>query len=473
MPEQPGSLLEKVQENVHARIHFVGVGGSGMSALAGYRRLALGDASGSDRDFDRGDAAALRDTLANAGVEIVPQDGSGVPGAGLVVASTAVEASIPDLMRARELGVPVASRSELLAHHVAAEESVAVTGTSGKSTVAAMIFEILRATSRDPGIITGGPLVTLRNTHHVGNAWAGRGPLVVEADESDGSVVLYSPHVSLILNLERDHKEPDVVHEMFRTFKERTRGTCLVSDSPALSDLRDGARIWGFGSDAEFRGRNLELSPDECRFQISGIDVRVPAPGAHNAENGLAALAACSVLGVPVAEAARALGGFHGVCRRFQIVGRHRGVEVIDDYAHNPHKIRAALAAAQGRSKRVHAFFQPHGFGPTAFYRGELVRMFAETLRPMDSLCLGPIFYSGGTARRTVSSDDLAADLEKLGVLARVTSRDAWPRLAASWAQKGDLVLVLGARDTSLTLLAQAVLDELATEDISASSSET
>ena len=222
------------------RCFFAGVGGSGMSALAQYHAWRGGYAAGSDRAFDAGERGEIRAALEAAGVEIAPQDGVGVAGSDALVVSTAVEETVPDVRAARAAGVPILHRSELLARFVARERTIAVTGTSGKSTVTAMIFAILRAAGLRPGVITGGPLVELRDVGRLGNAWAepDGGPLVIEADESDGSLVRYHPRCGVILNLQRDHKEPAEVAEMFRVFREQIDGPLVGGEDANLDFSR-------------------------------------------------------------------------------------------------------------------------------------------------------------------------------------------------------------------------------------------
>ena len=444
------------------RLHFAGVGGSGMSALAQYVALRGGSASGSDRSFDQGSNLAGRDLLARLGVALWPQDGSGVAGCGAVVYSTAVEAQVPDFAEARRLGVPLVHRSELLAHFVAASRTLAISGTSGKSTTVAMAFEILRGCGLDPSVITGGELVALQREGLWGNAWAGRsGVLVIEADESDGSLVRYEPAVGVVLNLQRDHKEMAEVAAMFATFKARTREAFLVGDSPALAPFAAAAGVFGLGP-CDLRGEALTLGPAGSAFQVEGIRFTLPVPGRHNIENALAAIAGCRALGVPLAAMAAPLAGFLGVARRFQSLGTRRGVEVVDDFGHNPAKIAASIRTAHLRAGRVLAVFQPHGYGPLRFLRDDFVATFAAELGPEDRLWLLEVFYAGGTAVRDISSADVVKDLDAQGVAARFApTREALVAELAAQARAGDLVLIMGARDPSLTALAGAVLEAL------------
>jgi UDP-N-acetylmuramate--alanine ligase len=447
------------------RFHYAGLAGSGMSALAQFQAMSGGRASGSDRSFDRGERSTERAQLERLGIAVMPQDGRGLTDdcAALVV-STAVEESVPDLAAARARGIPVVHRSELLAYFVASRRSIAVTGTSGKSTVTAMIFEVLRGSGRDPAVITGGELVLLQQRGLWGNAWVGSSDLlVVEADESDGSVTRYRPEIGVALNLQRDHKEMSDVLAMFATFRRQVRGRFICGEDARLIALGDHPVVFGLGAGAEVRAEHLALEPDGSAFEVLGSRFRLPVPGRHNVENALAAIAACRALGVEPAEMVASLAGFKGVGRRFQSLGIARGVEVVDDFAHNPAKIEAALETAHRRAKRVLAIYQPHGYGPTRFLRADFVKSFSSALGPEDHLWLLEIFYAGGTAARDFSAADIAAEIANSGRHAEFApSREALIARVKAVSRDGDLVLVMGARDPSLTELARRLLSELA-----------
>ena len=450
------------------RLHFAGVAGSGMSALAQFVAMKGGQASGSDRSFDRGQRPEARLQLEALGVVIHPQNGSGLEGdcTGLVV-STAVEDEVPDVAAARNLGVPVLHRSELLAHLVARYRTLAITGTSGKSTTAAMVFEILRGAGTDPSIITGGELVALQREGLWGNAWAGASELlVIEADESDGSVVRYHPAVGVLLNLQRDHKEMAAVADMFRSFQAQVRESLVVGETENLREFAVGSAVFGFGEGATLRAESLHLEPEGSTFTLEGVPFRLPVSGRHNVENALAAIAACAAVGVPLAAMVAPLATFQGVARRFQVLGTCRGITVVDDFGHNPAKVAASIRAAHLRVQeaggRVLAVFQPHGFGPLKFLRADFVETFATELAPGDQLWFLDVFYAGGTAARDISSAEVIADIAARGPAAEHAPSRDWlvARLAAE-ARAGDLVLVMGARDPSLTDLAAAILNRL------------
>jgi UDP-N-acetylmuramate--alanine ligase len=210
------------------------------------------------------------------------------------------------------------------------------------------------------------------------------------------------------------------------------------------------------------RGTYLALGPDQSSFRVDGVEFTLPVPGRHNVENALAAIAAGRALGVPLGKMVEPLAHFGGVGRRFQSLGTARGVEVVDDFAHNPAKIAAALATAQGRSRRVLAIYQPHGYGPTRFLRDGFVAAFAGALRPGDWVWWLEVFYAGGTATRDFSAADIVAEIRTRHAAAEFApSRDWLIARVVEVAQAGDLVLVMGARDPSLTEFARDLLAAL------------
>jgi UDP-N-acetylmuramate--L-alanine ligase len=447
------------------RFHYAGIGGSGMSALAQFQAMMGGRVSGSDRAFDRGERPELRMQLIRLGIEIMPQDGSGVTeDCAALVVSTAVEKEVADFAAARAKAIPIVHRSELLAHFVGSYRTVAVSGTSGKSTVTAMIFEILEGAGRDPSVITGGDLRLLQARGLPGNAFAGSSDLlVVEADESDGSLVRYAPAVGVILNLQRDHKEMAEVAAMFAVLRARSREALVVGEDENLDALAGGALRFGFGLPAGIRAVNVELTPSGSSFVVDDIAFALPVPGRHNVANALAAIAAVSALDAPLADMVAPLASFQGVGRRFQTVGAVRGVTVIDDFAHNADKIAAALATAKLNASRVLAVYQPHGYGPTRFLRRDFVDTFSRELRRGDRLWMLEVFYAGGTASRDFSAADIVEEIFRNGVKAEFAPSRAWlaARIAEE-ARSGDMVLVMGARDPSLTDLAREIVAELA-----------
>ena len=330
-----------------------------MSALAQFQAMLGGDASGSDRAFDRGERRGGARAARALGIAVYPQDGSGVAAdcAALVV-STAVEDQVPDVAERANCGVPIVHRSELLAHFVATHRTIAVTGTSGKSTVVAMIFEILRGAGRDPSVITGGDLALLQARGPVGQRLAGGSDLlVIEADESDGSLVRYAPAIGVVLNLQRDHKETAEVAAHVRDLRARTARGAGGRRGPEPRPLRrQRARCSAWAPRAAMRGEDVELGPGRQLFAVGGVAVHAARAG--RAQRRERARGDRRVPGGRRAARARwshrwrASGASAGASRP---LGVARGVEVIDDFAHNPAKIAAALSDRAARRAKARA----------------------------------------------------------------------------------------------------------------------
>ena len=442
-------------------VHYVGIAGGGVSALAQFHAMGGGQASGSDRSFDRGEALRTREQLERLGIRIFSQDAGALAlRPDYLVASGAVEADVADVKEARARKIEVRHRAEELARVVAERKAIAVAGTSGKSTVAAMVFAILSAAKLDPSIITGGELVELKERGLLGNAWRGKGEwLVIEADESDGTLVRYSPSISVILNVSKDHKEIFEIRNLFREFKSRSK-ICLVSADPDLADLRTGSVVFGQGG--QLSAEEVKLGPRSSEFWIGRTRFTLPCPGAHNVENALAAVAAAQAAEVPLEAAAQALSHFRGVARRFETIGETRGVLVIDDFAHNPAKVEAAIRAAKLGGRRVLAVFQLHGYAPARFLKNEFVDAFARALGPNDRLWMPEIYYAGGSVTRDISAKDVADAVRARGRRARFAlDRNGIPAAIAAEASQGDVVLSMGARDPSLPEFARKIFSHL------------
>ncbi|MBK8801207.1 MAG: UDP-N-acetylmuramate--alanine ligase [Fibrobacteres bacterium] len=440
--------------------HFSGIGGSGMSAIAFYL-LGRGETvSGSDRLFDRGGGESIRRALEAAGAKICPQDGAGLDAKATLVVSTAIEDTTPEVMKAREQGNRIIHRSEALAEIAARTRCIAVSGTSGKSTVTAMVYRVLREAGLDPSVISGAVLRELSNQGHWGNAWGGSGEwLVIEADESDGSLVRYHPEVGLLLNLDRDHKELSELREIFGTFRNQSKTFVVHGDRADCLEIGGpGATCFGVHHSSLPLPTDIRLLADRVEFKLGEVPFSVPCPGMHTLENALAALAVGIVAGVDLVTGARALATFAGVGRRHEFLGEARGVRVFDDFAHNPAKVEAGLSAAQlaAGTGRVLAIFQPHGFGPLRFLLDDFAQSFSKALRPQDQLWIAPVYDAGGTADRSISSTDLVAKIQ--GNVHCPASRAEIPAEIARIAQSGDVVYSMGARDPDLPQFAKSVL---------------
>jgi UDP-N-acetylmuramate--alanine ligase len=446
---------------------FIGIAGTGMSALAQYLRGLGMRVSGSDRFFHPGEYNETRARLEAMGIICHPQDGSGIhSGITRVIVSTAIEDTVPEVRKTRDLGIPIQKRSALLAEIAASRKTIAVGGTSGKSTTSAMIFDILRHAGMNPGIISGAGLVSLIEEGLIGNAAVGGGEwLVIEADESDGSIVQYTPALGLLLNVDKDHKELDALAEIFTVFRNNSAAFSVNRSHPLSASLStDPSRDFmvGAGSEAGYVATDFVQEGMRIRFAVNGVPFQLDTVGSHNMENALAAAAVAHQVGASLEHAAEALANYKGIYRRHQVLGKKGSVWVIDDYAHNPVKCARSIEACQPVATKVVAWFQPHGYAPTKFLREDFVRDISAALRPQDEIWMSEIFYAGGTTIKDISAEDLVNDIRATGRQAFfVADRDQLlhhmrPHLA------GDTVLLLmGARDPSLEAFAAHVWREL------------
>jgi UDP-N-acetylmuramate--alanine ligase len=399
--------------------------------------------------------------LEGLGCTIAGQDGSGISAdTDAVCVSSAIEGSNPDIAAARALHIPIIHRSDLLASIIASKRTIAVAGTSGKSTVTAMIFEFLTACGRSPSLVSGAPVRRLERQGLIGNAYSGASDLlVVEADESDGTLVKYSPECAVVLNVSKDHKETDEIRELFETLISRSAWTASNADDPILATLPATVR-YGRSSSASWRPDDEGTLKTSVKLFRSGIEYHLPLPGEHNLENLRAALCVCEHLGCEGPALVDAVKNFEGAARRFEITGTGQNVYVVDDFAHNPAKIAAAVSAARGLSDRIIAVYQPHGFGPTRFLKDEYIAAFRTVFRQYDALYLLPIYYAGGTAQKDISSGDIIGGLGPVAFSAQaVKDRDELLARLKADAHPGDCVIVMGARDPSLSSLVTKIIE--------------
>ena len=458
------------------RYFFCGIGGSGMLPLA----LILLDQGhtieGSDRSLDQGRTPAKFDYLRSKGIRLFPQDGSGVTSPEqVVVASAAVEDTVPDIAAALRAGAKRMSRADMLsALFNAAQFAIGVAGTSGKSTVTGMIAWILHHAGKSPTVMNGAVMKNFRTPEALfSSSLVGTsGIFVSEVDESDGSIAAYNPRVAVLMNIALDHKTMDELRALFGGFAARAQDVVLNLDNPETARLAakfPAAITYSLErEDAHLTAWAIAPAPTSISFSVhdqktgESVIVRMGIPGRHNVSNALAAIAAVRTCGVTLAEAAAALHEFSGIARRFDIVGTANGVTVIDDFGHNPDKIAATLRTVNQFPGRVLVMFQPHGFGPIKKMRREFAECFADNLKPEDILLMPEPAYFGGTVDRSVGSADLAADIRALGKSAEALGdRAACGARLVELVRPGDRILVMGARDDTLTLFAQELLTRL------------
>ena len=452
--------------NDFKRPFFIGIAGSGMSAIAQYLQSTGKIVSGSDRFFIEGQVNETRDRLQAEGIRCFLQNGEGITSeTDLVVASSAIEDTVADVQRAKALNIPILKRAELLAIIAAGKKTIAIGGTSGKSTTSAMLFDILEFAGLKPGIISGAGLVSLIKKGKIGNAKAGTGDwLVIEADESDGSIVNYKPEIGVLLNVDKDHKEIDVLMNVFDTFRSNSK-RFIVNQSHSLAkklsvDLKNDFST-DFPAEAGFQANDFGQKEFTISFQINKVPFSIEAIGRHNMENATAAAAAASIAGVNLSTSAESLKKYEGIYRRNQVFGKAGGVWLVDDYAHNPVKCAAAIAAVQPLGNVV-AWFQPHGYAPTKFLRNDFAAELSKVLRPVDQIWMSEIFYAGGTTTKDISASDLIDDLRQRGANAHfIEDRNEFLDKAKPFLKPGTVLLLMGARDPSLEQFAKQVWEQL------------
>ena len=452
------------------KVSFCGISGSGMSALAQILKLQGNEVYGSDRSFDQGKDAQNKQALEDIGIIIKPQDGSTVTDdLETLYVSTAVEDTIPDVKAALQKNIPIKKRSDLLAeifHQY--PYNIAVGGTSGKTTTTAMIGYILDTLGKNPCVINGGLLLNYSDRKGIPNIIYNKGDIcVIEADESDGSIEKYHPYISLINNITLDHKPIEELRKLFSDFAQRARhGVVINVDCPASADIRNPQkqnRTFSIeGKAADFMAQDIKALPNGTEYTLDGQTFHLNLIGRFNVANALAAIAACSLLGVDKFAAAKALEGFLGTHRRLEVIGTNKGITVIDDFAHNPDKVLASMSALRSYKGRLMVMFQPHGFSPMRLMGRQIIESFAKTMNDDDVLLMPEIYFAGGTVTRDISSNDLIKYAQELGKQALFfdTRADAGEYLKKN-AKSGDRIVIMGARDNSLPAFCKEILEGL------------
>lgn len=467
---------------------FCGIGGSGMLPLALIVQGRGGRVAGSDRALDQAKSGDKFVVLRAQGIELFPQDGTGVTSAEqIVIASAAVEESVPDIVKASALGCRRMTRAELLAELFnAAPLGIAVGGTSGKSTVTGMIGWILTQAGRDPTIMNGAVMRNFGSGARLGAT----GVFVSEVDESDGSIALYRPKIAVLNNVSVDHKPIEELRALFGAFlsvsdiaivnAEDREAAALIpacagkAEAPARDTFSCGLFPWenvvqfSLGAPADFDGTGIIEKPDGVEFTISNynenrsVRAYLAVPGRHNVANAVAAVAAACLAGVRFEQAVLNLATYAGLARRLEVVGTAGGVTVIDDFAHNPDKLAATLRTLHTFPGRLLLFFQPHGFGPLRTMGSELANTFAEEMTAEDVLLMPDPVYHGGTTDKSIGSavvtDAVAAHGRQAEHLA---TREACGERLLALALPGDRIVVMGARDDTLTTFAEGLIEGL------------
>jgi UDP-N-acetylmuramate--alanine ligase len=450
-----------------------------MTPLALIIQARGGRVEGSDRALDQGRSAERFDFLRARGVLLHPQDGSGVRRADqILVTSAAVEETVRDVQAARRIGAVVTTRARLLAALFnGAALSIGVAGTSGKSTTVGMIGWILHSAGKSPTIMNGADMKNFVSVNSpFASAMIGEGEAFVsEVDESDGSIAFFEPRVAVVNNISMDHKSLDELRSLFRGFIAKAETVVLNLDNAEtaalLPDLRPGQAVTY--SLAAAQAHLLASSPVRSvagiEFLVKArdtgelVEVNLKVPGLHNVANALAALSAAQTCGVALVDAAAHLGRFSGIRRRLDVVGTANEITVIDDFAHNPDKISATLETMHAFPGRLLLMFQPHGYGPMRLMKDALVDCFVNGMYGNDVLVMPEPVYFGGTVDRSVGSREIVCEIERRGRKAfALPDRNACGDSLVKLARRGDRIVVMGARDDSLSMFAHELLRRLA-----------
>jgi UDP-N-acetylmuramate--alanine ligase len=441
--------------NTQEHVHFIGIGGYGMSAIArvllemGYR------VSGSDEVRQE-----LTEKLAARGALVyIGHQAEHVRGADLVVYSSALPKDNVEIVAAEKLNIPIIHRAQMLARLLNARRGVAVAGAHGKTTTSSMIALIMEAGGLDPTYIIGGEIMNVGS-----NAKAGKGEFVVaEADESDGSFLQYHPQYAVVTNIEADHLENydgkfENLKNAYVQFLSQVKPggkAILCMDDPYVQELMPGLSCeiltYGIHTNATFRAKNIELGDRRVRFEVEREgaalgSIELSVPGIHNVYNALAALIVGLEGGLSFERIAASLAKFRGAKRRFQVVGEYDDILVVDDYAHHPTEIEATISAAKSTGKRIIAVFQPQRYTRTYFLLEQFSRAFGEA----DEVILTDIFSPAGEKRiEGVSSARLADMIAKNSNpnVRYIPDKDEVLTYLTEHVKSGDLVLTMGAGD--------------------------
>ena len=452
------------------KISFCGISGSGVSPLAQIMALKGYEVRGSDRSFDNGKDQEQKQKLQELGIKIFPQDGSAItPDLDVLYASTAVEDTIPDVKAAKALNVPIKTRPELLAELFDEYKlNIAIGGTSGKTTTTAMVGYILDKLDKKPCVINGGLLLNYTKQKGIPNFIFNQGDIcVIEADESNGTIEKYAPYIGLINNIGEDHKSLGELKILFQNFANRCKCGLVINDdcensknitNPKIKNLRFSLK----NPQADFYAYDITPLPHGVSYMLDGKKFQLKLIGNFNVANALAAIAVCSLLGMDKFEAAKTLETFLGTKRRLEVIGVKNNITVIDDFAHNPDKVDASTKALRDYDGRLIIMFQPHGFAPMQQVGKQIMQAFAQNLNPDDILILPDIFFAGGTVNKSISSADLVNDAKNFGANAfYIPKRPDIQKFILQTAQKGDRIVIMGARDNSLSLFCHDLLEAL------------
>ena len=419
-----------------------------MSALAQAMTTANCKISGSDRMFDEHNhydwqkkiCSRMLNQFANFSIEITPQDGSSINSdLNALVISTAIEDNNLEVVKAKELKIPILHRSEFLSWYLAGfDKCVAISGTCGKSSVTGMLGWVLEFCGVSPTVVNGAPVINWVDDLNIGNFRFGNDSICVfEADESDRSLLRYEPDISVITNISADHFPTAEAEKVFQQFREQTKE--IVFDESSLLGLQ-----------------NSQCCGQKSLFRYRDYDFEINVPGKHNVENALYAIEVALYLGCKIKDVGDALKDFKGISKRLENVGKtSNGATVILDFAHNPKKIKASIDTMKLAANSIFLVWRPHGYAPLRNMFDELLDTFASTLKESDKLFLLPVYDVGGTTDRSINSDIFCDNLKEKGVNAVVGEYGEFGIEILHKAKADDVIIVMGARDPYLEVFAK------------------
>ncbi len=450
------------------KVSFCGISGSGMSALAQVLKSRGYDVSGSDRSFDQGKDEKNKKALEEIGIKIFKQDGSAVnKNTDFLYISTAVEDSIPDVKKALQLGVKIKKRSDLLSEIFSGfKYGIAVGGTSGKTTLTAMIGFILDRLGKKPTVINGGLLKNYQKQKGIENVILNNGNIaVIEADESDGSIEKYNPYIAVVNNITIDHKPIVELKKLFSDFINRAKFGIINLDCENSKELIKNKNVKTFSiknPKADIYFSDIKPLKHGVSYKFMDKRFHLKLIGSFNVSNAAAAVLATSMLGINPKDAALVLEKFSGTKRRLDVIGTKKSITVIDDFAHNPDKVKASMSALRDYKGRLIVMFQPHGFSPMRMMGKEIIESFHQTMNKNDVLFMPEIFYAGGSVKKDISSKDLIEFAKSLNLNAFFyQTRDEIKKQIIKIAKKGDRIVIMGARDNGLTDFCKSILKEI------------
>jgi len=437
--------------------------------------------TGSDRSRDQGRTPEKFAWLEQQGIKIVPQDGEGLAKEfDALIVSSAVEDTVPEVRKAKDLGIPILKRAELLARLFNdAERKIAVAGTSGKSTTTGMLTWILSQAGKNPTVMNGANFLNFVSPDApFASALVGNSDLFVsECDESDGSIVLYHPTTAILTNIALDHKPVEELIPVFRQYLSQSERQVLNLGNASIekSIYPEYPFALTFGVDHPSARLNATGYTPQAVGSVTQVTDRetgeaglltLQTSGRHNLENALAAIGAALLEGVPLQKCLTVLAGFKGVGRRLENIGKYNNINIIDDFAHNPDKVSATLDCLNEHSGRLLVMFQMHGFGPLKLMKEELRDAFLTGMKAGDILFMPEVLYLGGTVDRSYTARDFINEINERGAEKNVrgewfeTRSEILPALLSE-AKSGDRIIVMGARDDTLSVFAKEILDGL------------